>query len=91
MNSIEQECVYSLCDSTIDLPILYGGEWVNTTEIDGKLLRLSIIASYSEGIDDMNRNNFTWVHPKEDDIGYKNPYDGLFPILNYNEPLSNII
>jgi len=91
LNSIEQECVYSICDSAIDLPILYGGEWVNTTEIDGKLLRLSIIASYDEGKDNMNSNNFTWVHPKEDSIGCKNPYDELFPISNYNELPSNII
>jgi hypothetical protein len=49
-------------------------------------VRLSLTASYNKGTDNMNQDNFTWGHPKDDDFGYENPYDGLFPILNYNEP-----
>lgn len=78
LETVENDSVYTICDSTIDYPRLFGGEWVNSTEHNGEILRLSISASnnFSEW-KSMNGNKYI------DDWGY-NPQH-----MEYNYPYGN--
>ena len=84
MESVEANgSVCSICDSTIDFPSLSGGEWVNSTEINGKIVRLSISTSYNyQKADNMNESKYNH------DWGY-NPQqvDNIYPHENISYPM----
>lgn len=92
LETIEHDCVYSICDSAIDYPSLFGGEWVNATEYDGKILRLSISASYNydkDGNMSENKYNYDWrYNPQHMENYYPygnfNTCDDLSTMLNYD-------
>jgi len=75
--------VYSICDSMIDFPSLSGGEWVNSTEINGKTVRLSVSTSYN------NEERCRMNNDNHNDWGY-NPQqmDNIYPHEIISFPMS---